>query len=126
MEIDTSELRALAVELGRVPETANRQVRATTQRAALNIKRQMQAEAGGSAHFSRVPASISYETWENRDGIGADIGPEIGRAQGSLAFIAYEGSPTSGPVFPDPVGAMEAEASAWESYLADAVAGGFW
>ena len=125
-EVDTSELRTLSADLGRVQDRALKQVRSTTQRAALNIKRQMQTEAGTSPHFSRVPASISYETWEDRHGVGADIGPEIGRAQGSLAFLAYEGTATMGPLFPDPSGAMEAEAEAWEAYLADAVVGDFW
>ncbi len=123
VSIDTSELRTLAADLGRVPDRALGDVRATTQRAALNIKRQLQDEAAGSRHFSRMPASISYETWEDAHGVGADIGPEIGRQQGSLGFIAYEGTATSGPRFPDPAGAMEAEADAWERYLADAVAG---
>lgn len=120
--IDTSDLRRLAVDLGTAPARTHDQVRKVTQRAALNIKRDLQEEAEGSARFSGIPASISYETWEKRDGIGAEIGPQIGRRQGSLAFIAYEGTARSGPVFPDPAGALDREAETFQDYLARAVA----
>lgn len=128
ISVDTSELRTLAADLGRAPDRAYGQVRKVVQRAALNIKRDLQEEASGSVSFPRVAASISYETWETRDGIEAEIGPETGhesghpRAQGSLAWIAYEGTATSGPVFPDPAGALDREAEAFQDYLARAVA----
>lgn len=120
--VDTSELRRLAVDLGHAAAGAAVQVRATTQRAALNIKRDMQEEASGSPHFNRVPASITYDTWEDRDGITAEIGPEIGKAQGSLAFLAYNGTATMGPIFSDPIGALRRESETYQRYLADAVA----
>lgn len=128
---DATEVRQLEHDLGRVSEGSAEQVRKTMQRAALNIKQDLQAEAEGSGYFSRIPRAISYETWEDRDGITAEIGPEIGnprghaRAQGSLAFIAYEGTARNGPVFPDPAGALEREADAYEAYLAAAIAGDF-
>lgn len=124
VSIDTSDLRRLEVDLRAAPEQAHEQVRKVTQRAAFNIKRDLQEEAAGSVHFSGIPASISYETWEKRDEIGAEIGPEIGRRQGSLGFIAYEGTARNGPVFPDPAGALEREAETFQEYLARAVAEG--
>ena len=129
--IDTSEVCQLEADLGRVPDRAVRQVRATVARAALNIKRDLQSEAVGSPSFDRVAASISYDTVVTEDGITAEIGPEYGhpkghaRAQGSLAWIAYEGTATTAPRFPDPIGALERESDAFEHYLADAVIGDF-
>jgi len=125
VRIDTTELRQLEHDLGRVSERAAEQVRKTMQKAAFNIKKDMQAEAEGSKHFPGMPASISYETWEKRDEIAAEIGPEIGRRQGSLGFIAYEGTARNGPRFPDPQGALDREADAFEAYLAAAIAGDF-
>jgi hypothetical protein len=121
---DTSELRTLSRDFGSAAEGAERQVRRTIQRAAFNIKKDLQDEASTSASFHRMPASISYETWEEPGaGVFAEIGPEIGRQQGSLGFIAYEGTARNGPVFPDPAGALEREAEAFERYMAAAVAG---
>lgn len=131
MKFDASEVRQLGHDLGRVSEKAAKQVRATMQKAALNIKKDMQGEATGSSSFDRVRYAITYETRETRDGIIAEIGPETGhergdpKGQGGLAWIAYEGSARSGPVFPDPQGALDREAEAFEAYLADAIAGDF-
>lgn len=133
MRFDVSELRQLEHDLGSVSDRAAEQVRKTMQKAALNIKKDMQAEATGvSESFDRVRYAISYETWEKRDEIGAEIGPETGyerghpKGQGGLAWIAYEGHATTGPRFPDPQGALDREADAFEAYLAAAIAGDFW
>ncbi|TYP82071.1 hypothetical protein [Blastococcus xanthinilyticus] len=129
MDIDTSQLRSLQRDLAYAPERAYGQLWKVMQRAALNIKRDLQEEAAGSGYFSRIPVSISYETWETANGIEAEIGPEIGherghpRAQGSLAWIAYEGTATTPPTFPDPAGALDREADAFQTYLARAVVG---
>jgi hypothetical protein len=128
MRADLSELRRLEVDLGRVPARAEDQVRKVLQRAAYNIKRDMQEEASGSVSFARVADSISYETYAGPDGWVAEIGPEIGhdpghpRAQGSLAWIAYEGTARTPPQFPDPAGALEREADAFREHLGRAVA----
>lgn len=123
IELDASEVRSLAADLGRVPDAAAKDVRRVMQRAAFNIKRDMQAEATGSRYFSGVAASISYNTGVDSTGIWAEVGPEIGRAQGSLAWIAYEGHATTGPRFPDPQGALDREADALQRYLGEAVEG---
>lgn len=128
---DLSELRRLEVDLGRVPAAAEDQVRKVLQKAALNIKTDLQSEAVGSESFARVAASISYETYAEAGGWVAEIGPEVGnprghaRSQGGLAWIAYEGSARTAPVFPDPAGALDREAEAFRAYLGEAVAGEF-
>lgn len=127
MPVDTSGIRSLARDLGRLADGAQDRVTATVTRAALNIKTDMQTEAreAGSTYFARVWPSISYDVVLGPAGVEAEIGPEIGRAQGSLAWIAYEGSATSGPRLPDPSGALEREADALDRYLAEAVTEGF-
>lgn len=128
LEFDVSELRQLGVALGQVPDRAEDQVRKVIQKAALNIKTDLQQEATDTTYFPRVAASLSYETFAGPDGWVAEIGPEIGnprghaRAQGGLAWIAYEGNSRTAPTFPDPSGALDREAAAFRSYLADAVA----
>ncbi len=120
--IDARAVRELATDLGRAPAEALGEVRRVVQRGALNIKRDMQAEATGSRRLAGIAPSITYTTELLPDGITAEIGPEIGRAQGSLGFVAYEGTPTSGPVFPDPQGALDRESEAVARHIADAVA----
>lgn len=110
VEFDTSELRSLAATFGDAGSVVAREVQGIIQRGALHIKKDMQREASSSRSFRGVPASISYDVNRSSDGVEAEVGPEIGRAQGSLAFIAYNGTSTMGPVFPDPAGALAREA----------------
>lgn len=127
IRIDASELRTLAADLGGAPERAEGQVRRVLQKAALNIKTDLQGEAQDTTHFTGVSRAISYDTFAVGEGWVAEIGPEFGnpkgspRAQGSLAWIAYEGTARQGPTFPDPSGALEREAEAFERYLGEAV-----
>lgn len=127
-QVDVSEIRSLAADLGAASERAVLQSRKVMQKAALNIKNDMIDEATGvSESFDRVRFAISYETFAGPDGWVAEIGPETGyerghvKGQGGLAWIAYEGHATTGPVFPDPSGALEREAEAFRAYLAEAV-----
>ena len=120
VEFDTSELRQLAADLGSAGARASGAVRATTQKAALNIKQQLQREASGREHAPRLPFAITYDTRELQSGIIAEIGPRTG-GPGSLAFYYY-GNSKVGPQLPDPMGALDAEAPAYAKYLAEAVA----
>ena len=113
-------LREFSRTLERATPRVAQEVRATMARAGLELKRRLQSEATGSPSFKGVRASISYDLFNGVDNVGVDVGPEIGRAQGSLAFIAYEGSATSGPVFPEPQQALDDEAKVLEEHLAAA------
>lgn len=123
IEFDTSELRALSADFGDAGPKIAREVDAIIRRGALNIKRDLQLEASGSQHFSGVPRSITYETVVRRDETEAEIGPEIGKGQGSLAFLAYNGTSTMGPVFPDPSGALARESVNTMEWLGRAAEG---
>lgn len=133
MPADASELRRLAYRLRTASKEADKAVQRTTAKAALNIKKDLQDEArtaGAGGYLSRVWVAISYDLTVADGVVEAEIGPEYGaekkskRAQGNLGWIAYEGSAVSGPVFPDPSGALEREAASFEGYLAAAAADG--
>lgn len=121
IRVEVDELDELAVDLGDVPERAAPAILQVTRRAAANMKRELQSEAVGSRRFRGVRPSISWDVEVDAEGVSAEVGPEIGRRQGSLGFIAYEGSATSGPRFPDPMGALEREAEPYAAWLSRVV-----
>jgi hypothetical protein len=119
VSVSVGGLRQLRAALAGEPDAARERVRSTMSRAGLQLKRRMQAEASGSQSLRGVPASIGYDLKVGATLVEVEVGPEVGRAQGSLAFIGYEGTATSGPIFPDPVRALEAEADVTARYLGD-------
>lgn len=116
VSFDVSGLRSLSSDLGRVPGSVQRGVRPVVSKGALNIKRQLQNEMGGSAHFGQIKSAISYDIKVDGSGVEAEIGPRKG-APGSLANIAYFGGSRGGGTVPDPSGALNAEASKFETAL---------
>lgn len=114
VEIDTSQVEALAQDLARAGSEAERRAEPVIERGALNIKNQLREEMAGSHWFKGVASAMSYD----RDGLEAEIGPERG-APGSLANIAYFGSSRGGGTVPDPIHALEAEAPNVERWLAE-------
>lgn len=123
VEFDTSELDELRVRLNRASDELAGEVVKIVKRGALAIKKDMQDAATGSDHFSRMPASITYETFYEADAFVAEIGPEIGKLQGSLAFLAYEGTHTGGPVFADPALSLAREVPKVMDYISRAAEG---
>lgn len=113
---DVSQLREFAVQVGQVPHETRPKLDAVTERAGLNIKRQLQAEARESKSFSVIARAISYDTIRTRDSSGVEVGPVKG-SPGSLANIAYFGTSRGGGTVPDPRGALDAEAPRFEEYV---------
>lgn len=122
MEIDTSELRSLAVDMRSAGDLIGKNVRAVVSRGALNIKNQLRREMRESRHFPTVARSINYDIhragFSSGDIIEAEIGPERG-SPGSLANVAYFGTSRGGGTVPDPQGALDAEAPRFEEALSD-------
>lgn len=122
MEIDTSELRALAADLRGAGDLVGKHVNAVVSRGALNIKNQLRREMRDSRHFRPVASAISYDIhragFSSGDVIEAEIGPERG-SPGSLANIAFFGTSRGGGTVPDPQGALDAEAPRFEKALSD-------
>lgn len=134
IEIDTSEVRALAEDFKAVPARLARHAKPVVSKGADNIRNQMRDEMSSSAHFKKAAKSITYDLID--DGFGAEIGPVKGA--GSIANIAYFGGsgwsgrkkpgpgwqqgPGGGGTVPDPRGALKAEAPRFIKALADAAA----
>lgn len=118
-EIDTSELRKLQGDLGRIPAKAVPQSEAVLKKAAQNLKEGMAAEFEGSPHFKRVGAAVSYERRGFAKEIAYEIGPEIGRGAGSLGGIAVEGGANGGGGSVNVDGLLEPEATQIEKHMLD-------
>jgi len=86
----------LVVALTKAASKAPEAVRPVIQKAALNIKSEMIADARASTHFKGMAGSISYDTEITRNGIEAEIGPDKDRRGGALGNIAYFGTPRGG------------------------------
>lgn len=119
VEFDASELRAFAATVGRGTERVSKDVDGIIRKGALQVKKQLQAEAQGVAHAPGFPASITYEVNASARGVEAEIGPREGGA-GSLALL-YFGNSKSGPRLPDPKGALDRESSNVEKFILDAM-----
>jgi len=83
---DTSELDALAIELGDVPADAAVRVRDVFREAAANLKDKWRsnARATAGAHGRLYPNSITYSTRILSGGLEAEVGPESSRPQGGM------------------------------------------
>lgn len=93
-------------------------------RGAMQIKKQMQAEMGGSAHFKGATPSIDFDMFDAGTTVEAEIGPKVGSGEsGGLGSIAYFGNSRGGGTVPDPQGALDAEAPRVEKAIADLMGG---
>lgn len=109
---DFDDLRTFAADLAKGVDVAK--VRPIVLRGGLNIERQLRAEASGSRHF-KMARTITTEMHGDTE---VEVGPES-RGAGNLAHIAYFGGARGGGgSVPDPQGALDAEAPAFEDWLA--------
>lgn len=94
--MDTSELRALAVDLGKASGAVVKGADRVLERGALGVKNAMveDAQARHSGFGKHFPRSISYDA----DGrLGYVIGPDKSRTQGALGNLLYFGSKNNAP-----------------------------
>lgn len=125
MGADASEVRKLAHDFGLVaPKVANK-VKPIMAKTGLQMKKRMQADFRGSAHFKQVAASIDYDVRLSGDSIEVEIGPNAARSKAApLAGIAYFGTSRGGGAsVPDPVVAMRLEEPILLGFLEMAVEG---
>lgn len=121
--VDTSEVRALVSDLGRIPGRVQPEVEAVVKKAALNVKDTLRAEAGESKYFKRITPSINFERHFalGLSTIAYIVGPRVGVAQGSLGGVAYFGGANGGGGTLDIEGPLAAEEPKLVSYLARAL-----
>jgi len=91
-----AELRAFAVDLGKVAGSAVKDVDAVLKKGAQNIKNEMQADVRGSEHFKGMAGSISYDSHYLLGRARYVIGPDKSRRGGSLGNIYYFGTSRGG------------------------------
>lgn len=122
VSIDAHEVRELQRDLTRAHSAIGPHVVGVIEKAALNIKKQLQAEARKSRHFRQIGSAISYDIKVRGASSGAEVEAEIGPEKGSpgsLANIAYFGTSRGGGTVPDPRGALDAEAPNVERFLGE-------
>lgn len=118
-EIDTSELRKLSADLGRIPAKVVPEVESVLKKGADVLKKNMQAEFQESPHFKRVAEAVSYERRGFGRQIAYEVGPEMGRGAGSLGFIAVDGGANGGGGSVKIDQLLEPEAKQVEKFLGD-------
>lgn len=91
-----SELRRFAQDLEKIASKALPDVDAVLKKGAQSIKEDLVAGAKGSPHFKGMAGSISYDSMYSVGTARYEIGPEVGRAGGSLGGIYYEGTSRGG------------------------------
>lgn len=121
MFIDDSELRTLAVDLGRASVEVFKEAEATTKKAAHNVKETMRADAESSGHYQHFSRSITYDRAMAVGQIAYEVGPDKGGPQGALGNILYFGTSKNGAVLDVEVG-MRKEAPEFERRMADMAA----
>lgn len=94
--VDASESMVVAANLGQIAGSALKDVDAVVKRGAQNVKEEMAADARSSRHFRGMAGAISYDS-DYRIGEAAyEVGPDKGRAGGSLGNIYYFGTSRGG------------------------------
>lgn len=90
IDFDFSELNTLAADLADAPRRMIPNVRKAVEVTARNVKEDWKGEAKGlSGRSARAyPAAVDYDMKLDSDGsIGAEIGPNMGKKQGTLGFL---------------------------------------
>lgn len=129
MGADASELRQLARDFGQVSPKVVKKVQAIMPKTGMEMKKRMQADLKGSAHFKQVAQSVDYEV--KTFGFGGDgviqvevgVNMDRGPAPG-LNHIAYFGdSRGGGGTVPDPIVPMRLEEPVFLGFMQMAVEG---
>lgn len=122
MDIDTSEFRALAADLGKASREVFKEAEKVTEKAAHNIKTTMADDAKSSGTYRHFAGSISYDRAMSAGQIGYEIGPDKERMQGALGNILYFGTSKNAPVLDVEVG-LRKEAPEFERRIGEMAEG---
>lgn len=97
IRLDTSGLKWLGADLGRVAGRTVPAVIAVVERGAVNVKKDWQGRWQGLAHAPFLAASVSYDMKVGVGRISAEIGPDKNKRQGALGNIVEFGTPKNAP-----------------------------
>ncbi|MFD6163712.1 hypothetical protein ACFWFR_00870 [Oerskovia sp. NPDC060287] len=95
-DVDVSELRSLATDLGNIPTRLLPEADAIVKRGAQNVKEHMSADLAASRSFRGAAGSVSYDSDYRPGVVQYEVGPDKGRRGGALANIAYFGGANGG------------------------------
>lgn len=111
--IDASGFTTLAADFDNADRRLAGEVRAVVVKGAVNVKKTMREDMGKSVHFKAAARDIDFDVVVERDTVGADVGPSVGRGRGhagGLAGFAYFGAPNGGGgTVRDPQAALDEE-----------------
>lgn len=91
-EFDASDVYEFALGLDKSISDVRKTMRPVVARGALNVKKDLQQDADGHAHFRYLPATISYDTKVLQGEISAEIGPDKDKRGGAIANVLYFGT----------------------------------
>lgn len=118
-KVDARALHAFGEDLAIEAKRLDPKVRAVVKKGALNIKKTMQEDLGGSKSFKGVRPAVNFTMSGNANFSQADIGPVKG-SPGSLANIAYFGTSRGGGTV-DVENGLKQEAPRFEKALRDVI-----
>lgn len=86
----------LVQDLGKIGAKAVKELDGIVEKAALNIKNELRADASASTHFKGMANSISYDRYYKVGEVRYVVGPDKSRRGGALGNIFYFGTSRGG------------------------------
>jgi len=117
-DFDTSGLRQLDQDLGKVEAQSLPQARKVVARGSVQIKKGAQQRIAGHPHAPAYPRSIGYDQYETPGWLRSQIGPDKLKRQGALGNILELGTTNNAPL-PHLGPAADEEAPKFERAVGD-------
>jgi hypothetical protein len=96
--VDSSDISRLAADISSLPAKAGPFIRKAVEVTARHVRDDWREPLMGSEYVPAGPYSVTYDlAGSGWAGVAAEIGPELGRAQGAIVGLLEEGTPTTGP-----------------------------
>ena len=96
IDLDVSELRTLAADLGKIPGRLVPEVDGVLKRGALAIKDDLNKQFADSRHFKGAAGSVTFDSTTSVGQVSYEIGPDKDRRGGALANIFFFGGAHGG------------------------------
>lgn len=109
IDLDVSELRTLASDLGKIPGRVVPGVDAVLKRGALAIKDDLNQQFADSQHFKGAAGSVTFDSTTSVGQVSYEVGPDKDRRGGALANIFFFGGANGGGGTGDLDGALDRE-----------------
>jgi len=93
--VDSGSLERLTADLGALVAENVRPFRQAVEITARHVKDEWRDRLKGSEYVPGGPGTVTYDIAVTRDGIEAEIGPELGRKQASIVGILETGTPSN-------------------------------